>query len=938
MKNLAIFFCLIFFASQTKAAPGELDPLFDSDGYKTLSIGQGRSQGTATAIQADGKILIAGFSYGDSSRQLISMCRFNSDGSKDIAFDIDGCLELDFPLTDVDRAQALLVQPDGKIILLGDSTVISSNSSRILMARFNVDGSLDPTFGIGGKLSTRYPGDDLTFANAFAIQSDLKLVVVGNTRIAYNTGPIDLFVARFNIDGTPDNTFDTDGFLRTDLSNIDSANAVDIQTDGKIVVSGELQIINGGSPTQNGLVLRYLTNGALDPTFEDNPTNSPGYALMLTGNYGYATSVLVEPDRSILAAGTYTGLSGDQEYLVNRFNSNGVLSAGGFAHTRVSTVAGTHDFCKAMKRQTDGKIVLAGYSHFPGRNFSAVRMNSDLTLDTTFSGDGKVRTEFEPGSYDEGQSIAIQADGNIIVGGGTQGNSGINFGLVRYRAINGGLDSSFDLDGKVFAYTGGGPSNFRAVAVQTDGKIVAVGTADISIGTTGFLVARFDRSGALDTTFSSDGYTITNIGGNGGGAAAVAIQTDGKIVVTGTCVSALCAARYKTSGDLDPTFSPGGFPAGTIWINPGNFTYSGNGIAVQPSGRIIIAAGRKTSSPSGLERSQLWAFDATGAMDGTFAGGGISEISTGSFNQGFRAIKLQADGKILAVADGLEDTTEDFCVVRFDSNGNVDNSFDGDGKAFVDFGLADSVNAVDIQTDGKILLTGKARVGTRTVLATARLLSNGSPDFAFGVNSKVTTTIGSTNDVANAIRVQPSGKIIVAGYAQNPEADLVSVRYNSNGTLDSSIWGTSGVSITDLGAGDETNGIVFSFNGNLLAVGKSAGNAVVAQFRDLGPSAAMASISGRVITTNGTGIKNALITLSNSAGATRTAISNSFGYYRFDDIEAGKTYVINASSKRFEFSNPTRVLDVSEDLNEVDFTVRESSITKQWLVLRLNRE
>ena len=215
------------------------------------------------------------------------------------------------------------------------------------------------------------------------------------------------------------------------------------------------------------------------------------------------------------------------------------------------------------------------YSGAP--DFALARFNPNGSLDTSFSGDGKQTTDFGS-SGDRAHGVAIQADGKIVAAGDSLGGSGFDFALARYNP-NGSLDTSFSGDGKQTTDFGGSEAA-SGVKLQSDGKIVAVGGDDSD-----FALARYNPNGSLDTTFSGDGKQTTDFGGSDG-ARAVALQADGKIVAVGIAGgngSSFAVARYNPNGTLDPTFSGDGKQTTSF----GGYLDGATAVALQGDGKIV---------------------------------------------------------------------------------------------------------------------------------------------------------------------------------------------------------------------------------------------------------------------------------------------------------------------------------------------------------------
>jgi uncharacterized delta-60 repeat protein len=293
------------------------------------------------------------------------------------------------------------------------------------------------------------------------------------------------------------------------------------------------------------------------------------------------------------------------------------------------------DEVRGVAVQGDGKIVVAGNAG--DRNtarFALARYNTDGTLDTTFSGNGKATTNFTPGS-DGALAVAIQGDGKIVAAG-RAGGSGGRFALARYNT-DGTLDTTFSGNGKATTNFTSGPDFATGVALQVDGKIVAAGGAG---GTGGrFALARYNTDGTLDSAFSSGGKQMTNFSPGDDFAEGVAIQADGKIVTAGTAdVTQFALARYNTNGTLDSTFSGDGMQTTDFTSGP-DFAL---GVAIQGDGKIV------TAGTADFREFALARYTTAGALDTTFGGDGTV---TTNLTPGFEfaeGVALQADGKIVA--------------------------------------------------------------------------------------------------------------------------------------------------------------------------------------------------------------------------------------------------------------------------------------------------
>jgi uncharacterized delta-60 repeat protein len=289
------------------------------------------------------------------------------------------------------------------------------------------------------------------------------------------------------------------------------------------------------------------------------------------------------------------------------------------------------------------------------------RYNPNGTLDTTFSGDGKQRTDFGSGA-DEATGVAVQGDGKIVVvgGGGVDGEGFLDFAVARYNP-NGSLDTSFSGDGKQRTDLGG-DDEASGVALQPNGKIVAVGTGGGGPeNPPAFALARYNPNGSLDTTFSGDGKQTTDFGYTANG---VALQANGKIVAVGHARPGdFGLARYNPNGSLDTTFSGDGLQTTDFGFGADD---EATGVALQGDGKIV-AAGYASGGATGGDFA-LARYNPNGTLDSSFSGDGRRRTDFGG-NDRANGVALQANGRIVLAGDGLgPDQTRDFALARYLGN------------------------------------------------------------------------------------------------------------------------------------------------------------------------------------------------------------------------------------------------------------------------------
>jgi uncharacterized delta-60 repeat protein len=384
-------------------------------------------------------------------------------------------------------------------------------------------------------------------------------------------------------------------------------------------------------------------------------------------------------------------------------------------------------------------------------------------LDPSFDGDGKVTTSM--GADAAGASVAIQADDRIVVAGQATVGGRSRFALTRYVTI-GTLDPTFGGDGKVSTVVGTNASA-EAVAIQSDGKIVAAGGADPH----GFALVRYGSDGTLDDTFGGDGKVTTVIGdADAAHANAVVLQSDGKIVAAGqTQVGGedrFALARYNTDGTLDDTFGEDGRV--TTSFGPIADAY---GVAIQSNDKIV-AAGRALVGAH--YRFALARYRSDGTRDDTFGGDGTVTTLIGPVASLGHAVAIQSNGKI--VVGGSKQNGMALAVARYDSDGTLDDTFSDDGVATTPVGSTPQTNAMAIQGDGKIVLAGYARFDNRPRFVLARFDTGGTLDETFSGNGKTTTKIG-VGSLARGVALQSDGRIVAAGYVASSHERIAVARY-----------------------------------------------------------------------------------------------------------------------------------------------------------------
>ncbi|MCP4767153.1 MAG: BspA family leucine-rich repeat surface protein, partial [Gammaproteobacteria bacterium] len=490
----------------------------------------------------------------------------------------------------------------------------------------------------------------------------------------------------------------------------------DAEGDGLVSVTITGLTLNGGTLTHSAGAVT-VTNGMTvtaaelaDLTFTSALNDSTNSSFTYTVN-----------DAGLGVTSATMNITVDADNDAPTFSSAG----DGIVTTPVGSSADTG---RSVTIQSDGKILVAGQSH-NGSNydFALIRYNTDGSLDTSFDGDGILTTAIGSGN-DHGRSVTLQDDGKILVAGYSHNGSDNDFALIRYNT-DGSLDTSFDSDGIVTTAIGSGSDIGWSVTVQSDGKILVAGISHNGTDDD-FALTRYNTDGSLDTSFDGDGKLITDFGFGNDQSLSVTLQADGKILVAGTSVNGtgydFALTRYNSDGSLDTTFDT--------------------------DGKLTTAIG--------------------------------------SSDDFVLSVTVQSDGKILVSGQTLssDQSNWDIALARYNPDGSLDTTFDGDGKLTTVIGPGhDKGWSVTVQDDGKILVAGQSHNGSNYDFALIRYNSDGSLDTSFDGDGILTTAIGSGNDTSYSVTVQSDGKILVAGQSHNgSNYDFALIRYNSDGSLDTS--------------------------------------------------------------------------------------------------------------------------------------------------------
>jgi uncharacterized delta-60 repeat protein len=424
MKTFHCFLSFLFVFSLSNhliSQPGSLDLTFGNDGIVIAPDFDYEEQGYSVAVQADGKILLAGFQNINLDRNF-AVARYNADGSLDDTFGNGGFAIFDAG-TESDAAEDIAIQADGKILLGGYVFSQSTTFDDFALVRLNTDGTPDNTFGTNGIVITDIDG---RWDNAFglAIQDDGKILLGGDGYISDKRRPT---LVRYNDDGSLDPTFDGDGIAMQSIGcSDDRTRDIALQDDGKILLCG---FFSDGLDDHT-FVARFNSDGSVDDSF-----GSWGAATMdIGGNDDRLLTMCMQDDGKILVGGYTRDTSGNMDYLLMRYMPDGTTDDSFGSNGIFLMNEDLNDLVLGLTVQPDGKILSTWGAYY----FRLARHMPDGSLDTGFGDNGLVSTYINSSAY--AQSLCLQNDGKVVVAGHSrQGSNDYDFSLARYYTDESGF-------------------------------------------------------------------------------------------------------------------------------------------------------------------------------------------------------------------------------------------------------------------------------------------------------------------------------------------------------------------------------------------------------------------------------------------------------------------------------------------------------------------
>ncbi len=779
----------------SQAAPntaGDLDPTFGGYGTGGRVVGDvfpGMAI-RAAILLPDDRVVAVGTDGVD-----FIIARYFADGQLDSSFGINGVTRVDFS-GKIDSADAAALTPAGKLLIVGttrDSSPLSQTDFAV--ARLNPDGSPDNTFGMDGEVTVDFHGRQDVARWVIPYQSNVGTILVGgsaeaNTGMCFPACDTNIALVRLNDDGSLYTNFGTGGKMEIDLGasetsaaaiqqpyyysdNVDVVGSRTASTSQYVIAQigglGGLDhtfsnngIVTGTTPLTLMNVTQVYTNGNYDligvgTTGNDmallrvdhtgnlvSDFGTGGIAVQDFGGVDTASALSQLPDGTLLVAG-----NSDARLALARFTDRGQLISGGSALTDLADLGATSVRAYGLQYKHDERFWTIG-SLQAGATTRLVmtRHFTDLSADAG----GRQATDFSDPQIDptnssnaQAHAAAFQPDGKLLVVG--QALLGPSYaGVIARYNPNGALDPTFGTGGRLVITTTNG-TQLMGVQVQSDNKIAM---ADVN-----FDVERLNPDGSPDLGFGGSGWATANFAGAHSGA--LVLQNDGKLVVTGAHADVsqlytIALARFNINGTLDPGFGVGGKLVTGIGLNAVGFD-----VVVQPDGKLLVAGVTYASDSDYASHDfALVRYNPDGSLDTSFGNNGKVTTDFGAYEIAY-AIVVQPDGKIIL---GGASVPGALAFARYNPDGSLDTTFDGDGKLSIP-SLGQGI-VTDLALDGNRIVATACDQVLNTGLV-VRLTATGALDNSFNGNGRAPFSFTGT-DCPTAIAIN-GGRIAAAGYA-----------------------------------------------------------------------------------------------------------------------------------------------------------------------------
>src|ERR1700722_6129968 len=462
---------LLLTAAVSHAAPGDLDTNFAGTGELMTSFGFGDDIGKAAAVQPDGKLVLAGYSDIGPTGGTVELVRFHTNYKSDSSCGVNGKVMTTGYSNAVINTMAL--QSDGGMIVAG--LLLTNGYECFALWRYTTNGAVDTSFGTSGAVITDWGQN--SYISRVAVQPDGKIIAVGTVAVGGNS---DFAIARYNTNGTFDNSFGSSGKVTAVAGGDAGGDGIAQPGDGSILVSG-----TGGFKFA---LLSYTTNGAVNTAFgggSGQAVTNPGASGSLSTAYAVtiqSAGILVGQNAQIVAAGITEPTSGHIAMVVARYNLDGsfdtTFGTNGTIVKSFNTGLGGGDYANSVLALRSGgitgstiKITVGGYGTTSTNYFfELMRLTTTGALDTTFNGTGLRTLQFGRGFDDQAAALVFQSGNLVLAGSSLVNNNNSDFAAVRFNNSDGSLDTNFNGTGILTADIASTTSAGQAVARQTDGK------------------------------------------------------------------------------------------------------------------------------------------------------------------------------------------------------------------------------------------------------------------------------------------------------------------------------------------------------------------------------------------------------------------------------------------------------------------------------------
>jgi len=847
-------------------ADGTPDTGFGTAGLAVVAVTNEEAWGAestarAVAQQPDGKLVITGATVGsDGFTTGLLTVRLNANGSLDTGFGGDGTVitpaPADWPSAGL-GGHSLSVQADGSIVI--GAMLSDGSTGSMSVVRLTGSGELDPVWAYGATTAqvSYTQGSAAVLLDGNVTVTDPELAALNGGAGNYSgavftlsrqggasaddvfgaTGPVSLSGGSVMLSGTTVGSFTQTGGVLTIWFGGNATQALVNQTlqsltyrntglvfDANVALSWQFSDGNSGAQGDGGALsitnstqVHLVGNGINEaPTFAPAGSNTLGNTITVDRG---GQVVALAPGVSVLDPELGAGIWDGATLTLQR--QGGAHADDVFAGTGRVGLSGTGYVL------LDGGDSWASYTQANGQLTLTFANGATLAeVNAILQGIGYTHNGSTPPA-----SVNIEwtlSDGNTS---GRQGSGGVqsvtgtttvNINLANRAPVFTGVDT----DGRMLVNLTLTDKGY-AIAVQADGKIVVAGSTQGDMA-----VARLNHDGSLDTGFSGDGKLIQSIQGNDV-ATHIGLAADGDLWLGGTATGTAFfnyTSLMRLNG-IDGSPDTGFAGDGTTYTGFGKFSSGANGMVVQADGKVVLVGddyNTGTGSDFGIVR-----YNADGTLDTGFSGDGFQavQVTGGNFGDGAAAVLQLADGKLLVggyTTATNSSVTNDFALVRLNTDGSLDTSFDADGKLTLSVGIGpDEVSAMAMQADGQIILAGSstdvASVYANRNVAVVRLNADGSLDTGFNADGIFTRQVGAGSASVSRVLVQPDGKIVVAGETTNILGSQVFfvARLDAAGNLDTG-FGQGGVLLNPQGSSNNFTSaadLALTAEGKLLIIG-----------------------------------------------------------------------------------------------------------------------